>query len=158
MSLRALALGMFLAIGIASSGQAQQATDEAAVKKLTALDRQFETLFSNGDVETLGLWIDKFMSNDFSCVLTDGNLVTTKAVERAHLLEQAKRGIKLETTDLKIRTTGDTGIATALTHVHARSATGQTRDFRYRRMNVWVREHGDWKWASCSGALVPLSH
>jgi hypothetical protein len=80
------------------------------------------------------------MVDDFTCVNTDGSLVTSKAQEMASLIgvaaRKAKSGGSTETTEQKLRTFGDTAIFTDLTQLVQKSPTGQTRDITFRRMSV----------------------
>jgi ketosteroid isomerase-like protein len=160
--MRTLAFSLFLAITVASAGPTQSGTQIQTNEKLENLLQEFETLLSKGDVERLGAWIDRYMVDDFSCVNTNGSLVSSKAQERASLIDlvsrAAKIGGRMETTEPKIRTFGDTAIFTGLTHmVVQKTPTDEKRETTFRRMNVWIRENGGWKWAACAGASVTSS-
>jgi ketosteroid isomerase-like protein len=106
--------------------------------------------------EWLGAWIDKYLSDDFSCILVDGTIVTSKAEEKTSLIDMITDGVSAETTDSKVSITGDTAIVTAVTRTapKAPSPSGEQQETTFPRMNVWARVNGDWKMLGCAGAPV----
>jgi Domain of unknown function (DUF4440) len=149
--MRSLASGTFLSIAMALGGHAQSATQAQDIQRLTTLRQQFEALAVQGDVEKLGAWLDQYMADDFTCILIDGG-VLTKAQEKSLLIDLAKSGITMNTTEQKITVISDTAVSTSQTHVAQKS--GPSNDVTFRHMDVWIRTNGDWKWLGAAGAQV----
>ena len=87
--------------------------------------------------------VDRLLDEDFVYVGNDGSL--TSRIDFIRLTDRERNPLDLlEITDVDVRTTGDTGVATGLVHEKG-LLDGRPYEFRGRTLTTFVRESGRWR-------------
>jgi ketosteroid isomerase-like protein len=105
---------------------------EQVIAELTAAELRY-------DVKA----VDRLLDEGFVYVGNDGSL--TSRVDFLGLTDRDRNPLELlEITDINVRTTGNTAIATGLIHEKG-LINGQPYEFRGRTLNTFVRKAGRWR-------------
>jgi ketosteroid isomerase-like protein len=117
--------------------------------QLRKLDRDLAIATYMGNAN----WFRQHLSDDYLLITSSGTLQT-----KAQLIEQLEKNEvqmePFETTDVQIRSHGDTAIVTGHA-VQKFKANGERVTAEIRYSNVWVR--ADFGWYNVSGQISPIS-
>jgi hypothetical protein len=98
--------------------------------------------------------MDSMLTKDFVLVLTHGDVVN-RAEWLDGIADTSDRMELNQTSDLTIHHyNGDSAIVVGVLHIRDR-ANNKLADVRMRFIDVWVRQDGQWKWASSQVAHFP---
>jgi hypothetical protein len=98
--------------------------------------------------------MDAMITNDFVLVLTHGDVVDRAGWLDAVADPQTHMEVN-ETSHLTIhRYNGDCALVVGILHLRYRESNKLT-DVRMRFIDVWVKQNGQWKWASSQVAHFP---
>jgi hypothetical protein len=138
-----LAVAVMLVVAPASS---QTETGE-----LVRLESVWNTAHKTGDVETL----DRLWASDLE-VDVPGMAPMTKAESLAFARTGRMRFERYETSDVKVRTYGDTAVVTGRLQ-RTRTVDGRQRDDDWRFTKVYTRQAGVWQVVSFHASDSPPS-
>jgi ketosteroid isomerase-like protein len=112
----------------------------AAAAELIALEQQFAQALTKGDVDAL----EKIVDPDWMVIGPDGKVIT-----RSAFFDVVKSGAlshsSMELDETRVRFYGDTAIVTARA-LTTGSYQGHPFTTRERSTDVFVRQHGQWKY------------
>jgi Domain of unknown function (DUF4440) len=138
---------LFLAAGL---GRAGAASNDPIVDEVSRANDIVQLATLKHDRKTM----DSMLTKDFVLVLTHGDVV-----DRAGWLDgiaDTSDHMELnQTSDLSIHHyNNDSAIVVGVLHIRDRSNNKLT-DVRMRFIDVWVKQDGQWKWASSQVAHFP---
>ena len=127
------------------------ASSQTETGELMRLESAWNTAHTTGDAETL----DRLWANDLE-VDVPGMTPMTKAESLAFARTGRMRFERYETSDLKVRTYGDTAVVTGRLQ-RTRIVDGRQRDDDWRFTKVYIRQAGAWRVVSFHASDSPPS-
>ena len=145
---RAVVLAILLAHASSPAALAQPQSDPTAV--LADIEQQLTKLVLAGDQAGYSA----FLTDDWSVINTDGQILTKDQVLREMFVTGARRIDAIAVDDVKVRLLGDVAIVTGRT-VASGVVRGTTITAMLRFTDVFVRRNGRWQIAASQGTRVP---
>lgn len=144
-------VGLALALvlnGLHPAGSVQTPTDAEAI---AAIEQQLASAWVHRDQET----ITSILAPDWSVTDAAGRVLTKEEVIRASFVAMEHRVDTMVIDDVKVRTFGDTAVATGRTRATGTSG-GRSGSAVLRFTDVFVRRAGRWQAvASHASAIAP---